>query len=492
MALIASSLVLRWIAGIGTLPELLGDRIAPMLGLHIFFSLIGFFRSYALLKQFGIVSMLANELLAGVVFGLLYSWLQHKDTPKARGRFVAAVTVAFVAVTAFLWGNLITNYLGLPPRTARTVSVFGLALTAMAFTAAILWANRLLTRPTREYAPEAADHSRRTVLLGGAGTALTLFSLGALWHFFRVGTYSYDGTVNAGPNLPPVTPNDKFYSVTKNNVDPTPKVGAWGLEVKGNVRTPLKLRLADLEKMQSFDQQTTLQCISNPVGGNLSSNAIWTGVSLRTLLDQAGASDKAKQIMFFGADGFVDTIPIEAANHPYTLVVHKMNGADLPEHHGFPVRLIVPGYVGEKSVKWLTGIEVREEPGDGFYEKQGWGPHFEIENSSRFDAPAADAEFKVNQPAQLKGTAFGGDRGVRAVQITLDGGDTWKTAEITYPGTRLTWAQWVYNFVPKEADDFTATVRCIDGLGGIQSDVKHGPGPGQVSGQPDLDFTVKA
>ena len=61
------------------------------------------------------------------------------------------------------------------------------------------------------------------------------------------------------------------------------------------------------------------------------------------------------------------------------------------------------------------------------------------------------------------------------MQITLDGGDTWNTAEITYPGTRLTWAQWVYNFVPKEADDFTATVRCIDGLGGIQSDVKHGP-----------------
>lgn len=487
LALIAFSLVLRWATGVGTLPELLGDRVAPLLGIPIFFWMIGFFGGYVHLKEFGIVSILLNELVAGLLFGLLYLWLQRSAPAKARTRLVGAVALAFALVIAFLWGNLSTNYYGVPPTMARLASLAGLALSAAVFAMAILWWNRVLGAE-----PQASNPQRRAVLVGGASSVLTLLSVSLLAYFYRVSTYSYDGKVNAGPDLPTVTPNDDFYSVTKNNVDPDPTTAVWGLEVHGHVQTPLKLHLGDLRGMPQITQQTTLQCISNPTGGTLSSNGAWTGVALSELLGRAGASEKAQQVMLHGADGFVDAIPIDAARHPYTLVVHQMNGGDLPPHHGYPVRLIVPGYVGEKSVKWLTGIEVREVPGEGFYERQGWGPHFAIENASRFDAPEGDDDVKVNEQVELKGTAFAGDRGVRAVQVSTDGGDTWVTADLTYPGTQLTWAQWHYLWTPKEAGDLTLSVRCIDGLGSIQSGEKRFPGPGQASGYHELNLTVKA
>ncbi len=497
LVLIAASLVLRWTLGIGTLPELLSDRIAPLMGIHLFFFLIGALKSYALLKQIGIVSMLLNELLAGLLFGLFYTWQLRAAPGKATARLLGAVGISFVLLIAFLWGNLRTSYIGLPPGSARPLSVAGLLLCAVLFAAAVIVGHRLLVAPAGATNsgvtdPGRTNVGRRALVLGGSSTALGVFSAVALARFYRVASYGYDGTVNAGTDLPAVTPNNKFYSVTKNNVDPAPTLRAWALEIKGNVRTPMKLGKSELQAMPHLSQQTTLQCISNPVGGNLSSNAVWTGVPLRELLTRAGASGKAVQLMMFGADGFVDTIPMETAMHPYTLIAYQMNGTDLPVHHGYPVRLIVPGYVGEKSVKWLTALEVREREGEGFYEEQGWGPHFMIENSSRFDTPSDGDEMKLHEPVVLHGEAFAGDRGVRAVQVSTDGGDTWTTAELTYAGTKLTWAQWRYRWTPATADDYTLVVRCIDGQGGIQSDAKHGPGPGQSSGQQEVNVTVKA
>ncbi len=491
LILIVVSLILRWAVGTGTLPELLGDRIAPLLGLHLFFFLIGFMRSYRLLKEVGILSMVANEFAAGVFFGLLLVWLQHRAPAKARTRFIAAIFAVFALVTAFIWGNLRTNYLGLPPSSARSASVAALALSAVLFTVAILWANRQLNS-ANDLRTQPTDTRRRAIFVGAGSFALALFNVAAFAGFYRIASYGYDGNVNEGDDLPPVTPNDAFYSVTKNNVDPDPTLKVWALEVYGKVQKPLKLHLSDLRGMTQITQQATLQCISNPIGGTLSSNGVWTGVPLTELLARCGASDRTKQVMLHGADGFVDAIPIEAARHPYTLVVHQMNGVDIPQIHGYPVRLIVPGYVGEKSVKWLTGIEVREVPGEGFYEEQGWGPHFAIENDSRFDAPGSGSDVKVGDKVELKGTAFCGDRGVRAVQVSTDDGDTWSTAQLTYPGTKLTWAQWSYTFIPRKAGDINLSVRSVDGLGAIQSDDKHGPGPGQSSGLHQISLTANA
>ncbi len=486
LVLIAVSLLLRVLFGIGTLPELLSDRTAVMFNLPIFFRLIGLL-GYTPLKQIGIVSILANELAGGAAFGLLLYWLMEKRPTQARRIVMGLAVLGYLGLVGFLWGNLRTNYFGHPPSTARLLSLLDLAVCAAAFVWALFAGYSFLTAPA---AKEQAG--RRALLLGGGSFALTAFSGSLLTYFYKIASYTYDGTTNSGDDLPAVTPNESYYGVTKNNVDPTPKPNDWALEVFGNVRKPLKLTLAEIDAMPSFDQVTTLQCISNPVGGNLSSNAVWTGTPLKRILDMAGISPKTMQIMMHGADGFVDEMPLEAALHPYTIVAHKMNGVTIPSHHGYPVRLIVPGYVGEKSVKWLTGLQVREHDGKGFYEQQGWGPHFAIENTSRFDAPDDGSDVKVGEPVDLHGEAYCGDRGVRAVQLSFDDGDTWQTAEITYAGTQITWVQWKYSWTPKDAGDVSVRVRSIDRRGGIQSDVGHGPGPGQSGGQHTISLTAKA
>ena len=137
-------------------------------------------------------------------------------------------------------------------------------------------------------------------------------------------------------------------------------------------------------------------CISNGVGDALMSNARWTGVPLRTLLEAAGPRPGGVEALLRGADGYTDTIPLAKALDPATLVVFEMNGEPLPRIHGYPVRLIVPGMYGEKNVKWVTGIEVVDHDVQGFYEQQGWGPDFVIPIRSRFYEP------DLSQPIRLR------------------------------------------------------------------------------------------
>jgi DMSO/TMAO reductase YedYZ molybdopterin-dependent catalytic subunit len=146
-----------------------------------------------------------------------------------------------------------------------------------------------------------------------------------------------------------------------------------------------------------------------------------------------------------------------------------MNGVDLPHRHGYPLRAIVPGYFGEKHVKWLTRIELTGADAKGFYETQGWGPDFITPTRSRIDVPEHDSRFAVHDlPIEIKGIAFGGDRGISRVEISDDDGETWDDANIHYPGTKLTWALWSYAWRPENVDDYTLVVRATDGEGAVQ------------------------
>ena len=155
-----------------------------------------------------------------------------------------------------------------------------------------------------------------------------------------------------------------------------------------------------------------------------------------------------------------------------TLIAFKMNGVALPHRHGFPARAIVPGYFGEKHVKWLTRIEVARADAKGFYETQGWGPDFIVPTRSRIDVPANETWLKLSETKKgilVKGVAFCGDRGVSRVELSLDDGDTWEDVRLTYPGTKLTWALWSYDWKPEEADDYMLVVRATDGDGAVQA-----------------------
>jgi DMSO/TMAO reductase YedYZ molybdopterin-dependent catalytic subunit len=281
--------------------------------------------------------------------------------------------------------------------------------------------------------------------------------------------------------LTPITPNDRFYVVTKNVIDPDVKRSLWWLEIRGAVAAPQAYSYEALTALPSVDQRTTLQCISNSVGGGLVSNAVWRGVPLRALLIAARPSPAAVQILLQGVDGYRDTIPLEQALAEHTLVAYAMNGDSLPGRHGFPVRLIVPGLVGEKSVKWLTRVVVNEKPTTGFYEGQGWGPNFVLQTHSRFYAPDFGRPLPAGAPIVLRGTAFAGARGIREVDVRVDDGP-WQRADIDYSGAAIEWVHWRMVWTPERPGEYRLTVRATDGDGVLQTAVERGFAPEGATG----------
>ena len=180
---------------------------------------------------------------------------------------------------------------------------------------------------------------------------------------------------------------------------------------------------------------------------------------------------------------------------PTTLLAYEMNGAPLPDRHGYPLRVIVPGYFGEKNVKWLTRVEVTDANAKGFYEAQGWGPNFIVPTRSRIDVPD-DWVFvslsKLTAPIEVKGIAFGGDRGISRVELSFDDGQTWSDAEIYYSGGNLAWSLWKAQWTPATAGDYPLLVRATDGEGDVQEwEEDRGPFSG-VSGLHRINVRVTA
>jgi len=136
------------------------------------------------------------------------------------------------------------------------------------------------------------------------------------------------------------------------------------------------------------------------------------------------------------------------------------------------LRVIVPGYFGEKHVKWLTRIELADTSAKGFYEAQGWGPDFIVPTRSRIDVPDHESRFSVHElrrePIEVKGIAYGGDRGISRVELSFDDGKTWNDAAIYYTGGNLAWSLWKTDWMPEQPGDYTLVVRATDGEGDVQ------------------------
>ena len=234
-------------------------------------------------------------------------------------------------------------------------------------------------------------------------------------------------------------PQQRFLRRDQEQRRSQPGRSLWRLEVTGSVKNPKTYRFDELAAMPSASQETTLECISNQVGSGLIRNAIWKGVPLHQLIQASGPNANVVQVVFHGADAYSDDVSTEIAMLPTTLIAYEMNGEPLPLRHGFPARMIVPGMVGEKSVKWLTRIELRDTEAKQFYERQGWGPVFMVNTTSRFDAPNFRRAGRVCNTDRLRGMAFGGARGVQRVEVSTDDGSTWSGAEITYQSSPLAW-----------------------------------------------------
>ena len=505
-------LVGRTWLGISPLPEAVPDRIAATIDVDDFIKMLADYGGYNQLKQFGIKAGIGAVVGAGALAGVVVGFVDNTRRARAQDKVLGLsrdvvvllgglVLVVTSAVAIGIWPVLDANFNGISPMWARPIAL-GYLFAEFAILAVVIGGVYRFLTPSVQMGDAAEQPSRGTVdppsalatrravvaVIAGAAVGVPAYALGK--RLYDDATFTYDGTVNSGSDLTPVTSNERYYVVTKNVVDPDVNRDAWRLEVNGLVDNATDYSYDELVSLAPVDQETTVMCISNKISAGLMSNAVWRGVPMATLLGRAGVKEGAVEVLLSGADGYNDTFSIEKAMEPTTLVVFQMNGEEIPRIHGYPVRVIVPGLFGEKQVKWVTRIEVVDHDAKGFYETQGWGPRFEVPTRSDFFAPRVgsggggfqfNSEFKAGQDVTLKGRAFGGDRGISKVEVSVDNGTSWKAATIDYPSKNdITWAFWSYVWRPA-AGEYTLVVRAYDGTGALQETERRASYPREGS-----------
>lgn len=288
---------------------------------------------------------------------------------------------------------------------------------------------------------------------------------------------------------PPITPNDEFY-VTSYRSPPTIRIADWSLSVKGLVERPVTLTYEQLLAKPAVSQIVTLECVGNTVAGEFISTAAWDGLLLKALLEEAGARTDAFDVVFRAADGYSDSLRLDRAMAGDVLIAHKMNGVSLPQGHGFPARMIVPGHYGMKSVQWLTEIEVVADDYRGYYAQKGWTDEAIVKTTSRIDLPGHGTT--IGGLTQLvQGMAFAGSRGIRSVEVSTDGGERWRPAALDPPQSPFSWIFWRYEWTVPKPGRHTLIVRATDGLGTLQTSVEQDPAPDGAAGLHEITVTVE-
>jgi len=310
--------------------------------------------------------------------------------------------------------------------------------------------------------------------------------------------------------VPLYTPNDLFFVRYHLAVIPEIDVDTWRLKVGGGAaQRPLALTLHDLK--HDFTRVTLTavnQCSGNRRGlfiprvpgvqwGNgAMGNAEWTGVRLRDVLDKAGVAAGAVEVVFNGADlpvltatpDFLKSLPIERALDENTLIAFEMNGKALPHLNGAPARLIVPGWTGTYWVKHLTEVRIESAPFDGFWMKSAYrlptgafpGARFksqetpettpitEILVNSLITSHVNGAHVKRGAHVELAGKAWDGGAGIAAVEVSIDGRQTWTAAALGRDLGRFGWREFRYRFDAMQPGTLTAAVRARSSDGATQ------------------------
>ena len=294
--------------------------------------------------------------------------------------------------------------------------------------------------------------------------------------------------LNAGTPLPVlrssfVTPQTLFFARNHGSM-PTIDPSTYRLRIEGMVRSPLELRLEELRsRFPSRTIMATLQCTGSrrdelmalhaipneiPWGAEPISNASWRGVALRDVLQATGIAPEARYASFSGLDevqeqgqavGFGSSITLEKAQAPEVLLAFEMNGEPLTPMHGFPVRVVIPGYIGARSVKWLGAITLQDEPSHNYFQEKS----YKLFPPSITQAPADMSQGKMLEslplnavicipqngqrleagPIRIQGYAFTGEGSpIKRVEVSADNGTTWTVATITERSDPWAWCFW--------------------------------------------------
>ena len=300
-----------------------------------------------------------------------------------------------------------------------------------------------------------------------------------------------------------ITPTDLFYRVDINPVPPTVDANSWRLVVKGLVNNPLTITYEQLKAIPSVPQIATLECVSNKIANDFIGTAIWNGIKLKGLLDEAGVKPSAKYIIFRCADGYDVGIPLERGFQEGSILAYGMNGETLNAKHGYPVRAIIPGLYGMMNPKWITEIELIDRVYEGYWQKKGWANNARYNTHSYIVIPGnapirgifrnlGSINIIVGEQIPIAGVAFAGDRGISRIQVSSDGGVTWKDAKIKNPLSPYSWVIWTTELDITNKRNYKIVVRATDNTGKIQTGEVREPFPSGATGYHMVDVQASS
>ena len=279
--------------------------------------------------------------------------------------------------------------------------------------------------------------------------------------------------------------------------------GSYQLTVGGEVSRALKLALTDLQKLPQHSVINTLECAGNGRGfqrprvpgvqwqRGAVGTARFSGPRLKDVLERAGVKPSGSHVAFRGLDEvpgkvppFIRSIPMEKAMHPDTLLATHMNGVRLSRYHGYPVRALVPGWIGASSTKWLSEITVLGREFDGNFMKPGYrmprhaiepGGDVKVEDTDPITAlrvksviTSLEDGSHVRGPLHVSGAAWAGEANIKRVEISTDSGVSWLDAELGTEQAKYTWRFWGFKWKPARPGEYVILSRATDDQGRTQ------------------------
>lgn len=351
--------------------------------------------------------------------------------------------------------------------------------------------------------PGAAALDRRAFVRAVGAVGVVGLAGGGLWQWQGTGTgYETRGLVRlpaaadtarrvsgADLRLPGLSPyftaNRDFYRVDTALVVPQLDSRTWRLKIHGMVEKPLTLTFDDLLRARLIERDITLTCVSNEIGGDLVGNARWLGVPIRDVLALARPRAGADAVKSTSVDGWTAGTPLSALTDPKrdAMLAIGMNGEPLPYHHGFPVRMVVPGLYGFVSAtKWVTEIEVtRYTDFEAYWTQRDWAVQAPIKTQSRIELPVPYSEIKPGRTV-VAGVAWAQHRGISKVEVQIGEPDApWRTATLAPWNNVDTWRQWRLEWNAPDGTHNLA-VRATDGTGEVQTFQQTPPIPDGAAG----------
>ncbi|WP_316290044.1 molybdopterin-dependent oxidoreductase [Clavibacter michiganensis] len=286
------------------------------------------------------------------------------------------------------------------------------------------------------------------------------------------------------PGLAPfVTPATDFYRIDTALQVPSVDAASWKLRITGMVEQEVEITFAELLALPLEEHVTTLTCVSNEIGGNLIGNALWLGYPIRLLLERAKPTAGADMVLSTSQDGWTASTPLEALTDPdrASILAVGMNGEPLPQQHGFPVRMVVPGLYGYVSAtKWVTELKVTTFAEDvAYWSTRGWTERGPIKTGSRIDTPRSGARVDAGRTA-IAGMAWAQHTGIEKVEVRVDEGD-WVEATLGDGVGADTWRQWSYAW-DAASGSHSVEVRATDTTGATQTSDEAPPAPDGATG----------